>query len=137
MPLRRINAAAGMDAATFKERLTQCKAGSEYRGPDTYPGAQVTSAEAFMNLCLLRDENLTNEQRSALNQLTINELKFSIDEHFYPQPEPDYNKYHQAEFELQQEANRIAKLLQRASRAAKDEKADRCHLREERFRWGT
>ena len=84
-----------------------------------------------MNLCLLRDENLTNEQRSALNQLTINELKFSIDEHFYPQPEPDYNKYHQAEFELQQEANRIAKLLQRARRAAKDEKAGRNHLIEE------
>ena len=134
MPLRRINAAARMDAATFEERLTQCKAGSEYRGPDTYPGAQVTSAEAFMNLCLLHDENLTNAQRSALNKLTINEHNFSIDGHFYSPPDPDYNKYHGAEFELQEEANRIAKLLQRARRAAKEEKAGKNHVTEERKR---
>ena len=135
MPLRRINAAAGMDVATFKKRLAQCKVGSEYLGPDTYGGAQVTSAEAFMNICLLRDENLSDAQRRALNELTSVEMGFSIDQTYYGSTDsPDSNKYHGAVLELQMEANRIAKCLQRAKRAAKDEAAGLNHLIEERKR---
>ena len=85
-----------------------------------------------MNVCLLCDENLSNAQRNALNKLTLDEWGFSIDQQILARPLPvgaDYNKYHGAVFELQHEANRIAKLLQRAKRAAKDEKAGHNHAR--------
>lgn len=121
-----------MDAAEFKKRLAQCKAGAPHLrsdGLESYGGARITDAEANMNICLLLDEDLSIAQKRAMYKLTSYGLDFSQEYRT-----PNDNKYHGAIFCLEREAERIKESLARAKRAAKDEAAGLNHLVEERKR---